>query len=249
MSFRPKAPETTAKHSRLDVVLRAGLRTGAFVSVGAGTDTDKSALLTSQILGVLNMDSQVLMSVRGLLRLLQLCQVTGRLSDFLNCNNQNAWRELLRISSERVTDWSEGWSEGVLKSVDDVDAEVGDLYGPDDRLAANMYKQEFTKHVLYSALYDEVRAPNIDDVRFSLIWFTAQIVTFLSRKNGSKTNIVKEIKNDMKRIRRRDPDFPPVPSSFYVGAVKLVAEVNRQSAAGRDNLPDLYSFIQATDFY
>ena len=245
MSFRPKAPETTAKHSRLDVVLRAGLRTGAFVSVGAGTDTDKSALLTSQILGVLNMDSQVLMSVRGLMRLLQLCQVTGRMSTFLNCNDRYAWRELLRISSERVEDWS----EGVLKSVDNVDTEVGALYGPDDRLAANMYKQEFTKHVLYSALYDEVRAPNIDDVRFSLIWFTAQIVTFLSRKNGSKTNIVNEIKNDMKRIRRRDPDFPPVPSSFYVGAVKLVAEVNRQSAAGRDNLPDLYSFIQAMDFY
>ena len=191
------------------------------------------------------MDSQVLMSVRGLMRLLQLCQVTGRMSTFLNCNDRYAWRELLRISSERVEDWS----GGVLKSVDNVDTEVGALCGPDDRLVANMYKQEFTKHVLYSALYDEVRAPNIDDVRFSLIWFTAQIVTFLSRKNGSKTNIVKEIKNDMKRIRRRDPDFPPVPSSFYVGAVKLVAEVNRQSAAGRDNLPDLYSFIQAMDFY
>ena len=221
------------------------MRTGASVSVGAGTDTDKSALLTRQILGVLNMDSQVLMSVRGLLRLLQLCQVNGRMSAFLNCNDRYAWRELLRISSERVEDWS----EGVLKSVNTVDVEVRALCGPDDRLVANMYKQEFTKHVLYSALYDEVRAPNTDDVRFSLIWFTAQIVTFLSRKNGSKTNIVNEIKNDMKRIRRRDPDFPPVPSSFYVGAVKLVAEVNRKSAAGRDNLPDLYSFIQAMDFY
>lgn len=191
------------------------------------------------------------MSVRGLLRLLQLCQVSGRLQAFLNCNDRDAWRELLRISSERIADWS----AGVLKSVNNVDAEVGALYGADDRLVANKYKQEFTKHVLYSALYDEVRAPNIDDVRFSLIWFAGQIEIFLGRKNGSKEKIVKKIKQDMARIRKRDPEFPPVPSSFYVGAVELVAEVTRQSggrrfyAAGRDNLPDLYSFIQAVDFY
>jgi hypothetical protein len=193
------------------------------------------------------------MSVLGLLRLLQLCQVSSSLSPFLNCNDRNAWKELLSISSERLTERS----MGVLKSVAEVDAKISSTLVHNDHQAANIYKREFTRHVIYHALYDVFRSAVLgtDDVVFDLIWFRSQIETFLGRSNGSMKQVVEMIKQDMSRIRRRDPKFPPVPSDFYVGAVEIVAEVTNKKKgrrfyqAGRSRLHLLYTAIRETDYY
>ena len=244
MSLRPKPAVVRGKASRLDVVLRAGASLSA-----AGEKT----AFQRHVLGVLNMDAQVMMSVRGLLSFLQLCQLSGSTSAYLYCNDRDVWKELLRVSSEKLTDMS----AGVLKSVSEVDAIISGLdvnISLDDRKVANIYKREFTRHVLYNALYGDSYSPMLvaDDVRFELIWFADQIETFLRRSNGSMTNIVKKIQDDMTRIRRRDPDFPPVPSDFYVGAIEIVAEVinNRStSQSGRSRLPELVAFVRKADYY
>ena len=250
MSLRPKPTAVCGKARRLDVVLRAG------ASFSAASD---QTALQRHILGVLNMDPEIVMSVRGLLRLLQLCQVSSRLSAFLNCNDKDTWKELLRIASQRLANMSifeQSEATGVLKSLAQVDAVISSTSGTDDRQVANIYKREFTRHVLYHALYTMEKGP--DDVSFVLIQFSSQIETFLGRKNGSMPRIVEEIKRDMIVVRRRTPDFPPVPSDFYVGAVEIVAEVtNKQTKqnirrfyqSGRFRIPDLVAFIRETDYY
>lgn len=233
MSLRPP-------QSNLNAVLR----------VGHGTGTP-----AEQILGILNMDPEVLFTVRGMLRLLQMCQVGRRMSDFLKCTDKDAWMSLYEKADARIQ--ATGFMRSrefrrVLMSFAEAKRVSVSM---DDHAAAVYFKKLLTKHILYFALFDPVAfgLPS-DGVVFNMMWFESQIRTFLGRSNGSLTNIVKMIELDLNRVRRNG-DFPPVPADFFVSAIRLVAEVTDMDGArrfyqkGRGRLTELENYILQKPFY
>jgi hypothetical protein len=202
------------------------------------------------------MAPEVVFTVRGMLRLLQLCQVGRKMSDFLNCTDKDTWMSLYKTADARIE--SLGFFESqkirrVLPSFADAQQRAAMLM--DDRAAAVFYKGLLTKHILYFAMFDPTAfgLPS-DGVVFSMIWFSGQIHTFLGRTNGSVSNIVKMIEMDLKRVRAKG-DFPPVPVDFFVAAIRLVAQVTESSSEkrfyqkGRPRLPELESYLRQKQFY
>lgn len=233
MSLRPP-------QSNLNAVLR----------VGHGTGTP-----AEQILGILNMDPEVLFTVRGMLRLLQMCQVGRRMSDFLKCTDKDAWMSLYEKADARIQALGFMRSREVRRVLMWFEEAKRVSVSMDDHAAAVYFKKLLTKHILYFALFNPVAfgLPS-DGVVFNMAWFEAQIRTFLGRSNGSLTNIVKTIELDMDRVRRNG-DFPPVPADFFVSAIRLVAEVTDMDGArrfyqkGRGRLTELENYILQKPFY
>jgi hypothetical protein len=139
-----------------------------------------------------------------------------------------------------------------LKTVADVDLIIQTQI-LNDRQSANLYKREFINYVIYRSIYGPDNAgPNNDGVFFDLIWFNAQVMIFLSRKNGSIGNVIKEIVRMVKELRSKHPNYPLIPSDFFVAVVQMIATVNSMSRwhqAGRKNIPKLVEAIQQKEFY
>jgi len=201
------------------------------------------------------MDPAVVFTVRGMLRLLQRCQVGRAISDLLNCTDKDTWMSLYKTADARIE--STGFFNSqeirrVLPSFADAQQRAAMM---DDRAAAVFYKGLLTKHVLYFAMFDATAfgLPS-DGVVFNMIWFSGQIHTFLGRTNGSVSNIVKMIEMDLKRVRTKG-DFPPVPAEFFVAGIRLVAQVTESSSGkrfyqkGRPRLSELESYIKQKQFY
>lgn len=244
MSLRPAAAVAPVRApARLAAVL-------ATRPTGAGAEP-----VAERILGILQLDPDTLFNLRGLARMLQLCQVGGQLAAFLRCNEVGAWRELYRLADKRIVDVGRELKRVlerarlVLVSFDDAQRHVASA-DMTDRQAANYYKSLLVKHVVYFSLYESYyfQAQHQPDASFDLVWFQSQVQTFLGRSNGSMPAIVKEIRAVMKRTRER-VEFPPVPADFFVAAIRIVAEVSdrgdgrRFYQKGRPRLPALEAYI------
>jgi len=181
--------------------------------------------IVQQILGILHMDKEVLFTVRGMLRTLQLCQVTQRMSGYLNCNDKDMWTTLYKEADARI---------GTLNSTQIIKARRVLLSlaqakessrSMDDRTAANFFKRQLIRHILYFAMFDGTAfgLPS-DNVTFALLGFHSQLDKFFARANGSLAAITKTIEQDLKRVRQNF-NFPLVPAEFFVAAMRLMVEV------------------------
>ena len=214
--------------------------------------------LVDQVLSTLSMEPAVVFTVRGMLRLLQRCQVGRAISELLNCTDKDTWMSLYKTADARIESLGFFNSQKIRRVLPSfADAQQRAAVSMDDRAAAVFYKALLTKHILYFAMFNPTAfgLPS-DGVVFSLVWFGGQIETFLNRTNGSVSNIVKMLELDLKRVRTvRNGDFPPVPADFFVAAIRLVAQVTESSSAkrfyqkGRPRLPELESYIQQKQFY
>lgn len=264
-------------YARLNTVLAAGLAnvkaTDAPKASKAKVEVDPT--LVAKIVGVSQMDPDTLLTVDGLLRTLQLCEA-GVARHVLLCNNKDIWRALLQHAQDSTRlskfhlDPSYEYAPIAqqllnpkrdvvvpLKTVADVDLAVQTQILSDHQ-SANLYKREFTNYVVYRSLYGYMTyAPgtersSIGGVFFNLIWFESQVKTFLGRSNGSIPNVIKEINNMVKELKKQDPNYPLIPSDFFVAAVQMVATIESMSKwyqKGRSRIPNLVAAIKQKDVY
>ena len=235
-------PLTSLVHSefRLRAVLATGMRAGSL----------HTSAVVNRILGLLTFDPDTLLTVRGLLELISLCKGNKRLNAFLNCNDRTLWREVLVVADEKTRPRGE---IDVLEKLNVIDEKTNMLV--DDDAAALLYKRAVIRHVLFYALYDDT-CKTEDGVFICLMELVSQVETFLARTNGSFTNIVKVIKYETARLRRRGREYPHIPSDFFVAAIRLVAEVTNMRSSdrryyqkGRPRLDDLCDHVRSHALY
>lgn len=264
-------------YARLNTVLAAGLAnvkaTDAPKASKAKVEDDPK--LVAKILGILQLDPDTLLTVDGLLRTLQLCEARVA-PKVLFCNDKDIWRALLQHAQDSTRlsrlhlnskDQYAPIAQQLLdpkrdvvvplKTVADVDLAVQTQI-LSDRQSANLYKREFTNYVVYRSLYGYTTyAPgtersSINDEFFNLIWFESQVRTFLGGSTRSIPNVIKEINNMVKELKKQHPNYPLIPSDFFVAAVEMIATIESMSRwyqKGKSRIPDLVAAIKQKDFY
>jgi hypothetical protein len=217
--------------------------------------------LADSTVGLFTVDRHAVITVKGLLQLLQLCQVSNRYASLFSCHQRTTWRSLLQ-HAERTTNANlESFTNGakLLSTTADVDAQVVNL---NDAKAAAAYKRAFIDYVIYRALAGHRAYKNVDDFRregwFNLIWFKGQIKTFLSHSNGSITMVLERLKEATAGLRNEDPFYPPIPADFFVGAIYMIKKAyeaekkqvqNWRAKGGMSNIPYLIDAIKKNAFY
>ena len=237
---------------RLQQVLAAGLNAGAPKAISSPADST---------VGLLQTDPATVITVKGLLQLLQLCQVSNRYTSLFSCREKTTWRFLLQHAESTTNANLESFTNGakLLSTTADVDARVANL---NDAQAAAAYKRAFIDYVIYRALAGHQAYKNVDDFRregwFNLIWFEGQIETFLSRSNGSIPRVLERLKQATAGLRKKDPFYPPIPADFFVGAIYMIKKAYEAekkqvkdwgAKGGMSNIPYLIDAIEKTAFY
>jgi hypothetical protein len=269
------SPQGLVAPSRLTAVLASGLAhvkaTDAPKASKAKVDVDPA--LVARIVGVLQMDPDTLLTLYGLIQLLQLCQARVA-SSVLRCNDKDIWRPLLQYAQDSTRlgneyDVGMGYANGTivedfqrvknrdiipLQLVAEVDRAV-QTQNLSDGQAAALYKREFINYVIYRSLYGEstdLNPPKIKDGYFNLVFFQAQVEIFLRYTKGSISRVLEEIKRQVKDLKKKNPNYPLIPSGFFVTAVQMVATITSMSKPHQKNrihIPDLIAAIKEKDFY
>lgn len=218
------------------------------------------------ILGLVDVRPSTMITVKGLLQYKQFCQVNQSYNSKFGCRDKDLWRSLLQYAEAKTLSKDGRFTYGakLLSTTTEVDESVANLGDDDDAeiAKATAYKRAFTDYVIYRALVGHEAYKDMNDYRrdawSTLIWFDSQVRTFLSRSNGSIPNVIQEIKRSTKALRKMDPSYPPIPSDFYVGAVKMIIKANDAykarvvdwgSKGGYDNIPKLIEAIKKNQFY
>ena len=256
MSIRPPPSAPPTPRGRLQQVLVAGLNAGAPKANGSPADNT-----VDNTVGLLQIDEATVITVRGLLQLLQLCQVSNRYSSLFSCREKTTWVSLLQHAESTTNANIESFTNGakLLSTTADVDARVVNL---NDAQAAAAYKRAFIDYVIYRALVGHQAYKDVDDFRregwFNLIWFEGQIKTFLSRSNGSIPRVLERLKQATIGLRKKDPFYPPIPADFFMGAIYMIKKayeaekkqvVDWGAKGGMSNIPNLIDAIEKKAFY
>lgn len=198
-----------------------GQMSGAPESIGAGNAPNTAI---SDIVGLLGANLETMITLRGLLQHLHLCQVNKRYNRVFSCRDRSVWKTLLKYAEDTTTVPNDA---KLMSTTAEVDALVKTL---DDDRAAQAYKRAFIDHVIFRALvgYEayKYKEDYLKDTWFNLIWFNEQVDIFLARSNGSIPKVVKKIKEATADLRKKDPSYPPIPADFFVGAIKMIKTVN-----------------------
>ena len=217
-----------------------------------GTPEDKvknNERAVSIMLGIIELDPQILITLRGLIQELQLCQLSTINNEKFHCNDKDGWRRLLvyaenntRVNQELVNNDINPFS-----SVQEVDQRVIDM---NDHNAANEYKEEFRKYVIFRSITGLSAYNSIESYRDDLSYmfmFEYQLLKFLGRKNGGIQGVITAIKYSTAKVREGDTDFPPVPAGFFVTAVDIVVKIRSKdryhSAASKEHIQELKDTI------
>lgn len=213
---------------------------------------------TDNIVGLLQASPPLMLTLRGLLQYLQLCQVSKRFISLFNCDSRVFWRSLLQYAESRTIAQPSSSTDNVklLLTTAEVDASTAAL--GDDRAAA-AYKRAFIDYVIFRSLFGYTVFTDLEDFRnetwFNLIWFDAQIKTFLARSNGSIPNVLREIRSAVANLRRKDPSYPPIPADFFIAAVNMIEKLHDaqpnlwNSKGGKARVPLLIEAIASTKYY
>ena len=251
MSSRPAPPAPASSHeSRLKAVLAAGRQC-------ATATTTKNELVLNMIMN----DRNTLLSVQGLARFLKMCQVNKLRNEFLNCSDKDMWRAVYeyadarRKAGNRILNFGDDQDiETVLEPIERIDDRVKQEQ-LSDKAAANEYKRAVIRHVVFFALdftTDSMYVRRNEGAWLNLVWFQGQVETFLSRTNGSTTNVIKEIKQTMKNVRKENPTYPAIPNEFFLAAIRMIREVNksnRWAQNGVSRLPELEAEVSNNETY
>ena len=232
-------------------------------SVGSGERPSDRA--TDNIVGLLQVTPPVMITLKGLLQHLQLCQVNKRYYRSFNCNDKAIWKSLLEYAASRtITNPNPiGVADSVklVPTVAEVDALASTL---NDEQASTVYKRAFIQYVIYRNLWSFEVFSQREDFQnerwFNLIWFKSQVDIFLGRRNGSIPRVVKEIRSAVASLRRDDPTYPRIPADFFVSALTMVKTAydaepsnfiwrGRNSVGGDARVPELIAAIRATAYY
>ena len=215
------------------------------------------------ILEVLNIQNEeTMMSIRGLSRMLLLCQVDKFIANHFRCNDKIFWRSLLAVVESRT------------RRVEPLDLHLWPLKGvlvidneilasqANDYVAANMYKRQFIKFVVYRSIhFDRAIEPRpgkrmfeeLNDVFFNFVWIEDAVIRVMTRKNGSIKNVITLIRKTMNSVRTdRDSSYPQVSSEVFVAAVQVIADSTLEREKKEfttQRLSELIQTIESVDFY
>jgi len=131
-----------------------------------------------------------------------------------------------------------------------------------DYVAANMYKRQFIKFVVYRSIhFDRAIEPRpgkrmfeeLNDVFFNFVWIEDAVIRVMTRKNGSIKNVITLIRKTMNSVRTdRDSSYPQVSSEVFVAAVQVIADSTLEREKKEfttQRLSELIQTIESVDFY
>lgn len=166
---------------------------------------------------LLSGDPRTLVSFDGLCLLLQLCKVSRTWSRQFSCRDVDTWKTALAYVRRHTRTTGAGSLHGVplLPSEQAVASDAA--AASTDAARAGVYKRAVITFALYRLVNGPTvhLAPTVSDSFIHPVWVEAKLETYMSRKNGSETNVIKEITDYWKGLRRTRP-VPPVPADLVV---------------------------------
>ena len=219
------------------------------------------------IMGLLTGEPATLYTVRGLARVLVLCQLNSSYAELFNCNDPDMWQTAYTKADSRISklnDYHQHNARQILVRIEDAKTHVeanikrADRYTDEEkREVANYYKELLIKHVVYFTLYETVELTGVfatKEERYEALYladFETQLQTFLRRTNGSINAVLLKLNSDMRSKRDRIKDFPPVPADFFVAAIDIVEKVVGQTniKAEPGHIQALKVKVQSQKFY
>lgn len=180
-------------------------------------------------------DVREVVKPRAFLTLLQMCTVfTGAVRGMLSCNDVAFWRQI--YTHLIATPFSQQAIFRLLSSP------------PERGASAAVYKRRCIELVVYRILDDQAGMPPVD------MHLLDRMQKFIARKNGSIEQVKDGVRTWARKVRERDPHFPPMPAEFVValvGAAKkiVLAWRGNKPAQGLVNVPLLLDSLKEEEFW
>tara|TARA_B110001452_G_scaffold50821_2_gene38844 strand:- start:3680 stop:4318 length:639 start_codon:yes stop_codon:yes gene_type:complete len=169
-------------------------------------------------------EDRAIASFRGLCTILHLCRVNKRWSEIFACRDPQVWSNALDYLRATTTNPRKSSESSLLPDVEDTQRRVSGAAS--DTARAAIYKRDVITFVLYRLALGPVAytANTKKDANWPPVRLEEQIKTFMSRGNGSKAKVVKELNEYLVELRRRDGDMVPdvIPTEFVVRLIKFL---------------------------
>lgn len=203
---------------------------------------------------LLSGDPRTIVSLQGLCTLLRLCRVNKAWSRMFSCHEVDFWRaSLAYVRAQTRTSHPSYHGASLLPSEEAVGFAVASA--STDMARAGVYKRAVMTFVIYRLANGPTVHKSPTDNFPPPTWLMGQVETYMTRKNGSSKNIVKEIVAYWKQVRGRHV-VPPIPVDLIVRLLYFCKQCTMQRyqtsphlAPKYTDLSDLIAVVRKTQWY